>query len=148
MFGTMLSKAEVSPRVAQAAMQHSNIDLPMNVYTDRRLLDVQGAVESLPHISTTADPTENPQRIAAGAENLAAPTADFPRDLPSPAVTLAVFPQQTDFADTLAATAMSGKEKRSLSLTDNERSKSGWRDLNPRPPTPQAGALARLRYSP
>src|SRR3954452_21569037 len=26
--------------------------------------------------------------------------------------------------------------------------KSGWRDLNPRPPAPQAGALAKLRYSP
>jgi hypothetical protein len=26
--------------------------------------------------------------------------------------------------------------------------KSGWRDLNPRPPAPQAGALAKLRHSP
>src|SRR5258708_29391287 len=25
---------------------------------------------------------------------------------------------------------------------------SGWRDLNPRPPAPQAGALAKLRHSP
>ena len=25
---------------------------------------------------------------------------------------------------------------------------SGWRDSNPRPPAPQAGALARLRYIP
>ena len=96
---------------------------------------MQGAVESLPHISTTADPNENPQRIAAGAENLVAPTAapttDFPRDLHSPAVTLAVFPKQTDFADTLAATAMSGNEKRSLSLTDSERSEIGLAGFEP-----------------
>ena len=151
-FGTMLSKAGVSPRVAQAAMRHSSIDLTMNVYTDPRLLDVQGAVESLPHISTTADPNENRQRIAVGAENLSpssvAVPADFSRVFQSTAVTLSAFSQQTDFADTLAATAMSGNEKRSLSVTDNERSKSGWRDLNPRPPAPQAGARARLRYSP
>ena len=103
-------------------------------------------------VSDTSDPTENRQRMAADAENLVAATVTvtpgFSRDLQSTAVTLTAFPQETDFADTLAATAMSANEKRSLSLADNERSKSGWRDLNPRPPTPQAGALARLRYSP
>ncbi|MFM9962257.1 MAG: tyrosine-type recombinase/integrase, partial [Planctomycetaceae bacterium] len=67
-FGTNLSKAGVSPRVAQAAMRHSSIDLTMNVYTDPRLLDVQGAVESLPQISTTSEPNDNRQRMAAGAE--------------------------------------------------------------------------------
>ena len=151
-FGTMLSKAGVSPRVAQAAMRHSSSDLTMNVYTDPRLLDVQGAVESLPSMSVTSDPTENRQRIAVGAENLVAPlvapTRDFSRDLQSTPVTLAAFSQESDFAETLAATAVADNEKRSLSQTDSERSKSGWRDLNPRPPTPQAGALARLRYSP
>jgi hypothetical protein len=55
----MLSKAGVSPRVAQAAMRHSSIDLTMNVYTDPRLLDVQGAVESLPEFTVTNDPNEN-----------------------------------------------------------------------------------------
>ncbi len=47
-FGTLLSKAGVAPRTAQAAMRHSGIDLTMNVYTDPKLLDVAGAVESLP----------------------------------------------------------------------------------------------------
>ena len=32
-FGTHLSKGGVAPRVAQAAMRHSSIDLTMNVYT-------------------------------------------------------------------------------------------------------------------
>ncbi len=46
-FGTHLSKAGVAPRVAQAAMRHSDISLTMNTYTDARLLDTAEAVESL-----------------------------------------------------------------------------------------------------
>ncbi len=58
-FGTHLSKAGVAPRVAQAAMRHSNISLTMSTYTDARLLDTSAAVESLPtfslsDLSTTA----------------------------------------------------------------------------------------------
>ncbi len=103
-FGTMLSVAGVAPRVAQAAMRHSSIDLTMNAYTDPRLLDVQGAVESLPSISATAsDPNENRQRIAAGAENFApcsvtptvTPAADFSRDLQSTAVTYGAILSET-----------------------------------------------------
>ena len=47
-FGTHLSIAGVAPRVAQAAMRHSNIALTMGTYTDARLLDTAQAVESLP----------------------------------------------------------------------------------------------------
>ncbi|MFM7150790.1 MAG: tyrosine recombinase XerC, partial [Gemmataceae bacterium] len=50
-FGTLLSKAGVSPRTAQAAMRHSDIKLTMGVYTDPRLLDVAGAVAALPSLS-------------------------------------------------------------------------------------------------
>ena len=42
-FGTLLSKGGVTPRTAQAAMRHSEIDLTMNIYTDPKLLDVAGA---------------------------------------------------------------------------------------------------------
>ncbi len=51
-FGTHLSRAGVPPRTAQAAMRHSSIDLTMNVYTDPTLLDVAGAVEALPALSS------------------------------------------------------------------------------------------------
>jgi len=47
-FGTHLSLAGVAPRVAQAAMRHSNISLTMGTYTDARLLDTSEAIESLP----------------------------------------------------------------------------------------------------
>jgi integrase len=78
-FGTLLSKAGVSPRVAQAAMRHSSLDLTMNVYTDPRLLDVQGAVESLPSFSVLNDPNQTHQRIAAGAETVAPEPAEVGR---------------------------------------------------------------------
>ncbi|HUT56507.1 MAG TPA: site-specific integrase [Phycisphaerae bacterium] len=47
-FGTLLSRGNVAPRTAQAAMRHSSIDLTMNVYTDPQLLDVAGALDALP----------------------------------------------------------------------------------------------------
>ncbi len=50
-FGTHLSKAGVTPRVAMAAMRHSSIELTMNIYTDPALLDVGAAVDSLPAFS-------------------------------------------------------------------------------------------------
>lgn len=49
-FGTHLSKVGVSLRTAQAAMRHSDPSLTANVYTDPKLLDVAGAVASLPDL--------------------------------------------------------------------------------------------------
>jgi integrase len=47
-FGTHLSKAGVPLRTAQVAMRHGDPSLTANVYTDPKLLDVAGAVASLP----------------------------------------------------------------------------------------------------
>lgn len=47
-FGTHLCRAGVPLRTAQAAMRHSDPSLTANVYTDPKLLDVAGALESLP----------------------------------------------------------------------------------------------------
>jgi len=47
-FGSMLARAGVSLRTAQEAMRHSDPKLTANVYTDPRLLDVAGALDSLP----------------------------------------------------------------------------------------------------
>ena len=62
-FGTLLSKAGVYPRTAQAAMRHSDIGLTMGVYTDPKLLDVAGAVESLPALPLASD--QGRDRLAA-----------------------------------------------------------------------------------
>ncbi|MGD8452204.1 MAG: tyrosine-type recombinase/integrase [Phycisphaerae bacterium] len=55
-FGTHLSKGGVTPRVAQAAMRHSTIELTMNTYTDPRLLDVAGALDALPALPPIGRP--------------------------------------------------------------------------------------------
>ena len=52
-FGTHLSTAGVSPRVAQAAMRHSDIKLTMGTYVDAKLLDTASAVELLPELPST-----------------------------------------------------------------------------------------------
>ncbi len=64
-FGTLLSKGGVAPRTAQAAMRHSKIDLTMNVYTDPKLLDVQGALDSLPSLNLDNSPAIEQNRMRA-----------------------------------------------------------------------------------
>ena len=138
-FGTMLSKAGVSPRVAQAAMRHSSIDLTMNVYTDPRLLDVQGAVESLPSITVTSEPTAQRQRIAAGAENLVAPlvapTADFSSVSQSTAVTYAAFSSAMSEPPEMQKTPQKSMISRSFP-------QYARRESNPQPSDPKSDALS------
>jgi integrase len=59
-FGTMLSKSGVPPRVAQQLMRHSDIRLTMGVYTDPKLFDLQGAVDSLPPVDTPSTHQRSP----------------------------------------------------------------------------------------
>src|SRR5262249_30988575 len=53
---TLMNKAGVVPRTAQAAMRHSDIRLTMETYTDPKLLDVRGALDALPPLSLQTDP--------------------------------------------------------------------------------------------
>ncbi|EMB16045.1 site-specific recombinase, phage integrase family protein, partial [Rhodopirellula europaea 6C] len=73
-FGTHLSKAGVSPRVTQAAMRHSNINLTMGTYTDARLLDTAAAVEALPSFDGDAGVQSNRKQR---------PNCDAPHDAPT-----------------------------------------------------------------
>jgi integrase len=57
-FGTLLSKGGVPLRTAQAAMRHSDPRLTANVYTDPRLLDVAGALDTLPALPLDGNRTE------------------------------------------------------------------------------------------
>lgn len=54
-FATMHSKGKVSPKVAQLAMRHSDIRLTMEIYTDPKLLDVAGSLNSLPALNPAKD---------------------------------------------------------------------------------------------
>jgi integrase len=85
-FGTLLSKGGVTPRTAQAAMRHSDIKLTMNVYTDPALLDVRGALDTLP--SLPLDPAQETER-ATGTEG------DFRHGVCSLAPTLAPAPDNS-----------------------------------------------------
>jgi hypothetical protein len=53
---TMLNKAGVAPRTAQEIMRHSAIRLRMATYTDANLLNVSGALDSLPKLSPDKTP--------------------------------------------------------------------------------------------
>ena len=64
-FGTLLSKGGVTPRTAQAAMRHSDIDLTVNVYTDPRLLDVRGALDMLPALPLDSEQGASSEALRA-----------------------------------------------------------------------------------
>lgn len=57
-FATHLVAAGVAPRIAQAALRHSSLELTMQLYTDPRLLDVAGALAALPALPTAGSTAE------------------------------------------------------------------------------------------
>ncbi len=65
--GTILSKAGVAPRVAMELMRHTDLRLTMKVYTDPRVFDLSGAVESLPGVEEVAQ-----AKAATGTDGKAA----------------------------------------------------------------------------
>jgi Phage integrase family len=139
-FGTMLSQAGVSPRTAQAAMRHSRIDLTMNVYTDPKLLDVAGAVESLPNLSASNPRLSERMRATGtdgGSRNVAPIVApDFGnrgQNLSSNGKNHAVgrFAENMQYNEKTLEFA--GKTR---VLVEGDR-----RDSNPRPSEPQSNAL-------
>jgi integrase len=74
---TMLNRAGVAPRTAQEIMRHSDIRLTMATYTDATLLNVSGALDSLPKLGT-GKPDSEPVRVrATGTDdmNTASPLA-------------------------------------------------------------------------
>ena len=84
-FGTLLSKGGVAPRTAQAAMRHSNINLTMNVYTDPKLLDVYGALDSLPSLDLDASPERQTMRATGTDVQDTVPSLRHPVSLFAPA---------------------------------------------------------------
>jgi hypothetical protein len=70
-FATPVNKNGVAPRMAQAAMRHSSLDLTMNVYTDPTLLDVAGALATLPELSLEGAVESTPTTHTRAAERLA-----------------------------------------------------------------------------
>src|SRR5262249_42009102 len=55
-FGTCLALAGVPLPVTQRLMRHSDPKLTSNIYTDVRIFDLQGAVESIPSVAPSLAP--------------------------------------------------------------------------------------------
>ena len=147
-FGSHLSKAGVAPRTAQAAMRHKKIDLTMNVYTDPKLLDIHGALESLPDFALEGrSPAESHRQKATGTEGqlqLAPPLApnlvQAGQAMSFPDRTAPSGPEGSDSLR-LVRSGVSVKRKDPLSIADSGSRRRGRRDLNPQPPDRQSGTL-------
>ncbi len=145
-FGTLLSAAGVAPRTAQAAMRHSTIDLTMNVYTDPKLLDVAGAMDSLPALSLTATPEA---AKATGTDDLTAfqfapefaPTIGKPCTLQSIMDKIASAGKKSSDSEAVDVTACVVKRKDALTIAVNESWKWAALDSNQRLPPCEDGAL-------
>ena len=78
-FNMLLAQANVPPRTAMELMRHTDIKLTMGAYTDPRLLDTTGAVESLPALGRGTD-RQGAVLRATGTDNSDAE----PRELQGP----------------------------------------------------------------
>jgi len=157
-FGTHLSKGGVAPRVAQAAMRHSTLDLTMNVYTDPKLLDVGGALDALPALPLQGEQAEGEAVRATGtdASPPALPPQTEPRKLaPGFAPTQGTSGQIGAMAGKRTEAGKNGgdavtsspvNEKGRLSSPDSRPSESGRPDSNRRRPAWEAGILP-LNYA-
>ncbi len=148
-FGTMLSAGGVTPRTAQAAMRHSKIDLTMNVYTDPKLLDLRGAVETLPNLplETLSPPSRtlltgtDGVQLSAFVAPTVAPTSAHSSPERSLAVTLADDDASSSHQQRVDARSAPVNRKDSQAITVCESWQRGGRDLNPQPPDRQSGTL-------
>jgi hypothetical protein len=82
-FATLLSKAGVAPRTAQAAMRHSDIRLTMQTYTDPKLLDMSGALALLPAMPLTAEQSTTVESAKATGTDDLGPIPFAPRFAPT-----------------------------------------------------------------
>ncbi len=138
--GTLLSKGGVAPRTAQAAMRHSSIDLTMNVYTDPKLLDVAGALDSLPNLSLDHKPTAVPNVLSATGTTDSTPSQFAPKFAPTtgkPSTNWSI-PDRTavdggkpDRRMKNVASTKADKEIRPLSSSDKGRLKVGATGFEP-----------------
>jgi len=142
-FGTLLSKAGVFARTAQAAMRHSSIDLTMNTYTDPKLLDVAGAVETLPSLPLGNGPQQGENVLSRTGTNDSSASQFAPKFAP----TLAQRGQTWSFLDQIdgneggtagdrsaGGNVLSDKDLRPLSVADNGRRRVETSGIEP--PTP------------
>ena len=147
-FGTHLCKAGVPLRTAQIAMRHSTPTLTANHYTDPRLLDVHGAVESLP--SLTVDVTSaTPQTGTYGrCPPLFPPGTGIMGHLESSAVAQGVVSIVDDGVGSVAVTSMPVNKKAPPSSPDNEGHQVGMTRFERATSCSQSRRSTKLSYIP
>ncbi len=154
-FATLLTRAGVAPRTAQAAMRHSDLRLTMQVYTDSRLLDTKGAVEALPSLpqsgfrppSLRAPPSESlDSQLAPLLAPLLAPSGANLGQAESSAVTLAASSVCDDLPGRVVVTSSPVNEKGSLSVADSEPFEERVKGIEPSPKAWEAFVLP-LNYT-
>ena len=138
-------------------MRHSDIKLTMQTYTDPRLLDVRGALDSLPDLPL---PSNAPNARQATGTDGASPVdaRSSPRKLALPkckpgqkqSIPDKDAPSGTPCASKgeIDVTSSQDKRKDLLSSADKRSHESGREDLNFRPFGPEPNALAKLSYAP
>jgi adenosyl cobinamide kinase/adenosyl cobinamide phosphate guanylyltransferase/integrase len=153
-FGTLLSKAGVTPRTAQAAMRHADIRLTMGVYTDPKLLDIRGAMDELPALPLDGLAEESQRATgttgrASGefARQFAAPQCKLGQTLTTEDKNSLIGRMMSDSRES-NATSIPVKGKGPLTIAVSGPFLSGRLDSNQRPPEPHSGALAKLRHAP
>lgn len=72
---TLLSRAGVAPRVAQAILRHADITTTMRTYTHVEIVDRARAVEALPSLEERPEEQEARLALAAGAESSCGPVS-------------------------------------------------------------------------
>jgi len=155
-YGTHLSKGGVPLRTAQAAMRHSDPKLTANVYTDPKLLDVAGALDSLPSLPLDNQCADD-QQVATGTyQSLLVPVL-VPVLVPNTDESgTSGSSHGRDLADTIQrrpgdkdrVSVEYVKRKRPLSCGDNERHKIGVTGFEPAASSPRTKRSTKLSYTP
>jgi integrase len=147
---TLMNKAGVAPRTAQAAMRHSDIKLTMQTYTDPKLLDVRGALDALPALPLDGEKPCDERALATGTDDRAGRSgpARLALQLALPQCKPSQFLTNADNGTPIAS-APHGDERVAVTSTPDKRndppssadsgpSESGREDLNFRPHGPEA----------
>ena len=111
-------------------MRHSKIDLTMNVYTDPKLLDVQGALDSLPSLNLDISPAIEQNRMRATGTDHQDSMPDKRHSVNSVAPTVA--PKVGEYWQTESQTAPSSTDtdiRLAIRATDEKPHKSKQKAL-------------------
>lgn len=130
---SLMNKAGVAPRTAQAAMRHSDIRLTMETFTDPKLLDVRGALGVLPALPLNSVPSDSEAVRLTGTDGRTlaptlAPTSDNLVQARSSADKVAGESGPTDREGSVAVKSCRDKRKGRLSSADNRPDQSGRQD--------------------